>query len=139
MTAHAPVSGKRYFPCFSIKIRTARQQLFSSIDCFDALEHGNECCGPSRSDGKEDCATSGLKSALKSGALMSASVRCRSKADITKSGHISANATSEPACPAFALWYRVICLTNGYPEGLGVIRAQARYIDPRAANDFGCG
>jgi len=49
----APVSGKRYFPCFSIEIRTAKQQLFSSIDCFDVLEHGNECCDPSRIEGEE--------------------------------------------------------------------------------------
>jgi len=49
----APVSGKRYFPCFSIKIRTARQQLFSSIDCFDVLEHGNEYCDPPRIEVEE--------------------------------------------------------------------------------------
>jgi hypothetical protein len=49
----APVSGKRYFPCFSIEIRTAKQQLFSSIDCFDVLEHGDECCDPSRIESEE--------------------------------------------------------------------------------------
>jgi len=48
----APVSRKIYFPYFSIKIRTSTQQLFSSIDCFDVLEHGNECCDPSRIEGE---------------------------------------------------------------------------------------
>jgi hypothetical protein len=45
MAAHARASQRKiYF--FSIKVRTARQQLFSSIDCFDVLENGNECGGP---------------------------------------------------------------------------------------------
>jgi hypothetical protein len=49
----APVSRKIYFPLFSIKIRNAARQLFSSIDCFDVLEQSNECCDPSRIEGEE--------------------------------------------------------------------------------------
>jgi hypothetical protein len=48
----APVSRKIYFPLFSIKIRNAARQLFSSIDCFDVLEQSNECCDPSRIEGE---------------------------------------------------------------------------------------
>jgi hypothetical protein len=54
MTAHARASQwKEIFSVRLIKIRSARRQLFSSIDCFDVLEHGNECCDPSRIERRE--------------------------------------------------------------------------------------
>src|SRR6476620_2183844 len=82
------------------------------------------------------CATGGLKSAPKSGASMSASCPL-SEQGFVNSGLLSVNATSESACSAFGHWYSVMCLANEHPEGWGVIRAQARYIDPRAAGGFG--
>jgi len=54
VTAHARASQwKEICSVFLIKIRTARRQLFSSIDCFDVLEHRNECSDPSRIQGQE--------------------------------------------------------------------------------------
>jgi len=52
-SACARQSVERDISVLLIKIRTARRQLFSSIDCFDALEHRNECCDPSRIQGQE--------------------------------------------------------------------------------------
>jgi hypothetical protein len=54
MTAHARASQrKKIFSVLLNRNRTAKQQLFSSIDCFDVLEHGDECCDPSRIESEE--------------------------------------------------------------------------------------
>jgi hypothetical protein len=54
VTVHARASQRKdIFSVLLKKIRTATQQLFSSIDCFDVLEQSNECCDPSRIEGEE--------------------------------------------------------------------------------------
>src|SRR4029078_5218205 len=70
MTVHARASQRKdIFSVLLKKIRTATQQLFSSIDCFDVLEQSNECCDPHELRAMSCRAISGLKSAHESAAV----------------------------------------------------------------------